>query len=147
MILSPNYGSFQQVYYSIRLPSGTNLPHAVNTIAKSWQETFPEKPFEYFFLDDYYDQQFKSELHFQNIFALLAGVAIFIASLGILGMTLFKAHTRVKEISIRKVLGASVLSLLALLSRDQIKVICISLIISFPLIWFIASDWLSSYPS
>ena len=80
------------------------------------------------------------------MFSTFAGVAIAIASLGILGMTLFQANIRRKEISIRKVLGASVSSILAMLSRSNARVIALSLLISVPLIWLIASEWLSTYP-
>lgn len=146
MILSPNYGSFQQVYYSIRLQAGTDPADALSKIQKTWKEVFPEKPFEYFFLDEYYDQQFKREIQFQRMFSIFAGVAIAIASLGILGMTLFQANIRRKEICIRKVLGASVSSILVMLSRNNAKVIALSLLISVPLIWLIASEWLSTYP-
>jgi putative ABC transport system permease protein len=146
MILSPNYGGFQQVYYSIRLQEGTTPQNAIASVEKNWKETFPEKPFEFFFLDDYYDRQFKSELHFGRIFMVFAGIAIFIACLGILGMTLFEANARLKEISIRKVLGASGASLVALLSRDNLRLVILSSVVAMPLIYFSASEWLSRYP-
>ena len=111
MILSPNYGSFQQVYYSVRLNPGTNPLHAVDDIRKSWKTVFPDKPFEFSFLDTYYDQQFKSEQYTKRIFSVFAGIAVFIGCHGILGITLFEANARIKEISIRKVLGASAASL------------------------------------
>lgn len=73
-------------------------------IERSWKEVFSGSPFEYCFLDDYYDQQFKSELRFSGLFTVFAGIAVFIAVLGVLGMTLFAIDACVKEISIRKVL-------------------------------------------
>jgi putative ABC transport system permease protein len=146
MILSPNYGSFQQVYYSIRLNPTSNPEHALDDIRKSWKAAFPDKPFEYAFLDEYYDQQFKSELHSMRIFSVFAGIAVFIGCLGMLGMTLFEANARVKEISIRKVLGASAANLVALLSRDNIRLVLASALISTPLIHYISSEWLSTYP-
>lgn len=146
MILSPNYGSFQQVYYSIQLQSGTDAGHAVGQIRETWKEVFPEKPFDYFFLDEYYDQQFKREIYFQRMFTTFAAIAIAIACLGIVGMTLFQANIRRKEISIRKVLGASVSSILVLLSRSNARVVSISFLISLPLIWLLAREWLSTYP-
>ncbi len=115
-------------------------------IEKSWKEIFPERPFHYFFLDDYYDQQFKSEIYFGRIFSLFSGVAIFLACIGILGISLFEATSRLREISIRKVLGASVINLLTLLSSDYIKVIFVSTLISLPLIYVSANRWLSNYP-
>jgi putative ABC transport system permease protein len=146
MIFSPNYGSFQQVYYSIRLNPTSSPEQAVDDIRKSWTAAFPDKPFEYLFLDDYYDQQFKSELYTKRIFSVFAGIAVFIGCLGILGMTLFEASARQKEISIRKVLGASAASLIGLLSRDNVRLILLSAVIATPLIYFIAQKWLSSYP-
>jgi putative ABC transport system permease protein len=146
MILSPNYGSFQQVYYSIRLNEVSNPHDALEGIQKAWKEIFPNKPFDYFFLDDYYDRQFKSEVHFGRIFTVFSAIAIFIASLGILGMTLFEANARVKEISIRKVLGASVLNLVRILSRDHIRVVIIAMLIAAPVIYFVARQWLVKYP-
>lgn len=146
MIFSPNYGSFQQVYYSIRLSPTSNPEQAIDDIRKSWTAAFPDKPFEYSFLNDYYDQQFKSERYTKRIFSVFAGIAVFIGSLGILGMTLFEASARQKEISIRKVLGASAASLVGLLSRDNLRLILLSAVIATPLIYFIAQKWLSSYP-
>jgi putative ABC transport system permease protein len=146
MIFSPNYGSFQQVYYSIRLNPTISPEQAVDDIRKSWTAAFPDKPFEYSFLDDYYDQQFKSERYSKRIFSVFAGIAVFIGCLGILGMTLFEASTRQKEIAIRKALGASTASLIGLLSRDNVRIILVSAIIATPLIYFIAQKWLSSYP-
>lgn len=145
-IFALNYSTFQQVYYSVRLNAGSNSADALAYIEKSWKEIFPEKPFEYFFLDDYYNKQYKSELHFGSIFTIFAGIAIFIACLGILGITLFEANARIKEISIRKVLGASVSSLVALLSRDHVRIVLLSTLVAVPLIYFLANEWLSTYP-
>lgn len=146
MIFSPNYGSFQQVYYSIRLNPTSSREQAIDDIRKSWTAAFPDKPFEYSFLDEYYDQQFKSELYTKRIFSAFAGIAVFIGCLGILGMTLFEASSRRKEIGIRKVLGASAASLIGLLSRDNVRLILYSAVIATPLIYFIAQNWLSRYP-
>jgi putative ABC transport system permease protein len=146
MILKGNFNSYQQVYYSIRLNAGVDPRQAIDDITSSWKEIFPEYPFEYFFLDDYYDQQFKSERQFSSVFSFFAGIAIFIACLGVFGMALFESNARIREISIRKVLGASAVSLLALLSRDQGRCIFLSCIISFPTVWYGADVWLSSYP-
>jgi putative ABC transport system permease protein len=146
MIFSPNYGSFQQVYYSIRLNPTSSPEQAVDDIRKSWTAAFPDKPFEYSFLNDYYDQQFKSELYTKRIFSVFAGIAVLIGCLGIFGMTLFEASTRQKEISIRKVLGASAASLIGLMARDNVRLILLSTVMSVPLIYFIAQKWLSNYP-
>jgi putative ABC transport system permease protein len=141
-----NQDKFQQVFFSIRLNSGSDPRLAVSSIETAWKKIYADRPFNYFFLDDYYDQQFKSELYFSRIFGAFAGVAIFLACLGILGITLFEASTRAKEISIRKVLGGSVLHLVLLLSRDQIKVLFVSALASVPVIYYVSSEWLSTYP-
>ncbi len=146
-ILSLNHGRFQDVFYSIKLKQGSDPQEALSSIERSWKEVFPNKSFDYFFLDEYYDRQFKSEVHFGGVFGLFAVASVFIACLGILGMTLFEANSRLKEISIRKVLGATVSNLLTLLSKDYFKVIFAATIISNPLIYFIASEWLNNYPS
>jgi putative ABC transport system permease protein len=142
-----NHNIGQQVYYSVRLNGKANTREVVEYIEESWKEIFPEKQFEYFFLSDYYDQQFKSELHFSRVFALFSAIAIFIACLGILGMTLFESNARLKEISIRKVLGASAVSVVSLLSKDNIRFIALSAVLAMPMIYFTAMEWLSTYPA
>lgn len=145
-ILFYNYDTFQQVFFSVKLAPLSDPQDALTHVQASWKQVFPDSPFEYFFLDDYYDQQFKSETSFSNIFTSLASIAIFIACLGVIGMTYFEANSRLKEISIRKVLGASIANLVALLSRNNFLVICISYAVSIPVIYLTSSKWLSSYP-
>lgn len=147
IILFHNYSTYQQVFYSIGLNAGSNLQEALTTIEMIWKQSFPDRPFEYFFLDEYYDRQFKSEAQFQRVFTLFAGIAIMIACLGVLGMTLFEMNTRVKEISIRKVLGASVPGLVMLLSRTNMRLMLISCGFATPIIYYLAKAWLSSYPA
>jgi putative ABC transport system permease protein len=142
-----NQRSFQAVYYSIKLNEGTNPQEAISFIEKSWKEIFPERPFDYFFLDSYYDQQFKSEKTFATIFGSFAGIAIFLAGLGILGMTLFEVNARLKEISIRKVLGATVANLVGLLSRKYFQLVILASLIAIPLTYFFAIRWLEAYPT
>jgi putative ABC transport system permease protein len=142
-----NYRTFQQVYYSIRVHAKSDPKQILNFVQDAWKENFPDKPFEYFFLDDYYDKQFKSELSSSRIFLSFAAIAILIAGLGIFGMTLFEGNARLKEISIRKVLGASGNTIAALLSKGHFKIILFSLVVSAPLIYFIGNQWLSNYPA
>jgi putative ABC transport system permease protein len=136
----------QMVYYSARLNTHSHSEGVVSTVEKAWKETWPEKPFDYFFLDNYYDQQYKAEIHFQRIFTTFSAVAIFIACLGILGMTLFEANTRLKEISIRKVLGASIFSLLTLIMKNYFVLVTVAGLIATPLISLSAAEWLKTYP-
>ena len=136
----------QQVYYSVKINAGADPQEALEHIEESWKSTFPGKPFEYFFLDDYYDQQFKAERQFGRTFLAFAGVAIFIASMGIFGMTLFETNARRKEISIRKVLGATGSNLALLLSRGHLVIVFFSSLIAAPIIYIAAREWLATYP-
>jgi putative ABC transport system permease protein len=136
----------QMVYYSVKLESGADASQAVTAIEEVWKETWPGKPFEYFFMDHHYDQQYKSEIHFSRVFTTFSGIAIFIACLGIMGMTLFEANSRTKEIGIRKVLGAQVSNIIMLLTRDSFKLLVLSFAISLPLVYILSSKWLTEYP-
>lgn len=132
----------QMLYYSMSLTDVNALP----LIEKLWRETWPAKPFEYFFLDKHYDQQYKSEIHFSRVFTTFSGVAIFIACLGILGMSLFEANARTKEIGIRKVLGAQLTNILFLLTRDSVRTLLLSFLIAMPVVYLLSAEWLSKYP-
>jgi putative ABC transport system permease protein len=136
----------QMVYYSARLNTRSHSEGVVSAVEKAWKETWPEKPFDYFFLDNYYDRQYKAEIHFQRIFTTFSVVAIFIACLGILGMTLFEANTRLKEISIRKVLGASIFSLLTLITKNYFTLVALAGLVATPLIYLSVTEWLETYP-
>ena len=145
-ILFHNYATFQQVYFSVRLKEGSSLQESLSQIESTWKELFPDRPFDYFFLDEYYDRQFRSEVSFQKIFTWFAGIAIVVACLGIIGMTLFEMNSRLKEISIRKVLGASVLGVTVLLSKTNVRLIVIAAVLATPLIYILAKEWLAVYP-
>lgn len=137
----------QMVYYSMLLNPAASTAAAVSTIQSEWQSIWPEKQFDYFFLDDYYDQQFKSEMNMKRIFAWFSGIAILISCFGLLGMTLLDVNTRIKEVSIRKVLGATTTSLVALLSKDNVRSIGWAAAISIPIIYWLGLEWLSNYPA
>jgi putative ABC transport system permease protein len=142
----PNDGAHQQVYFSIRLNKGADVHEALTFIEAAYKNVFPNNPFDYFFIDDLYEKQFQSDIHFARIFALFSGVALFLACLGILGITLFEANTRLKEISIRKVLGASVTGIISILSKKHVKVITTSLLLATPIAFYASSQWLITYP-
>lgn len=141
-ILRLNVKTGQFVYYSFKI-SHTD---AVATIETAWKETWPGKPFEYFFLDEHYDQQYKSEIHFSRVFMLFSGVAVFVACLGIMGMSLFEANARMKEIGIRKVMGAEVRNIVVLLTKDSLRILLIAFAMALPVVYLLASKWLSTYP-
>jgi putative ABC transport system permease protein len=145
-IYYPNSGAHQQVYFSIKLNEGADVQEALGSIEAAYKKVFPKNPFAYLFVDELYQKQFQSDIHFARVFGLFSGVALFLACLGIVGITLFEANSRLKEISIRKVLGASVSGIVAMLSRNNVKVIVISLLVAIPVAYYAASQWLLTYP-
>ena len=136
----------QMVYYSIKLNEHADAATALPMIEDIWKETWPGKPFDYFFIDKHYDQQYKSEIHFSRVFGLFSGIAVFVACLGVMGMSLFEANARMKEISIRKVLGAEVMHIITLLTKDSLRLLIVSFVIALPLVYFLSSQWLTEYP-
>ncbi len=118
-----------------------NLKKA-ETIFKKYN---PSYPFEYTFLDEDYAQKFANEKRTGELAALFAGLTIFISCLGLFGLSSFTAENRIREIGIRKVLGASVFGITRLLSRDFLKLITISFLIASPVAWFAMNSWLQSY--
>ena len=122
-----------------------NMSEAVNMVQKHFQEFFPGNPFDYFFLDTYYDQQYKSDELFGKVFGLFSFLAIFITSLGILGLAAFMATQRTKEIGIRKVLGANVSRIFMLLTRDFLLLLSVSFILVLPLSYFGILQWLDLF--
>ncbi len=116
--------------------------HRLKNIYKS---IFPESAFEYFFLDDFFNQQYKAEQHFGQVFTLFSGFAVFVACMGLFGLTLITVTQRIKEIGIRKVLGASVSNILLLIAKDFIGLIIIAGVIALPLAYWGSYKWLQNY--
>ena len=105
-----------------------------------------EYPFEYKFIDEEYSQKFKAEERTGTLAALFAGLTIFISCLGLFGLATYMAENRIKEIGIRKVLGASIPGITALLSKDFLKLVMISFVIASPVAWWMMDKWLQDYP-
>ncbi len=133
-------------YYSVLLDGRADLRQTLDFTRNAWEEVWPGKPFNYFFADQHYELQYKAEIYLQRIFTFFGGVAVFLACLGVLGLTLFEANSRIKEISIRKVLGASVSQLVALLTRDNLVLVMVSTTLAVPGIYLLSKKWLSDYP-
>lgn len=125
--------------------SGNNLRKALDHLETVWKERFPEKPFEYEFLDQRFGRLYKMEETQQALFSLFAGIAILISCMGLLGLSMFMAEIRTKEIGVRKVLGASVVSLVALLSGDFLKLVLIAIAIASPVAWYGMKAWLQDF--
>jgi putative ABC transport system permease protein len=125
-----------------------NSSHAnevVQSIEKIWQQLAPGQPFQYSFLDEDFGRMYRTEKRLSSIFLIFAGLAIIIACLGLFALTSFTAEQRTKEIGIRKVLGASVSSIVIMLSKDFGKLVLIAFIVSTPIAWYGAEWWLKGY--
>lgn len=131
-------------YFLIKV-QGNSVTEALVVIEEQWNSIFPGNPFEYFFLDEFFNNQYKSDQQFQSMFSVFSVLAIFIGCLGLFGLSAFTALKKTKEIGIRKVLGASVQSVFYMLSKEFIVLILISNIIAWPLIYFVMDNWLQGF--
>lgn len=126
---------------SIRLEKNGDVPATVARVEKKWHELIPYLPFDYSFLDVEFDRQYKADQQLGKVAGVFTGLAIFIGCLGLLGLTSFVVERRTKEIGIRKVLGASVPSVVMLITREFIWLIAIALIMATPLTWYLIDQW------
>ena len=142
----PMLHHYQQdpAYYSLKL-SESDLQNTISQVEGIWNEKLPGYPLEYHFLDQLFDQQYKTERQFSKLTTIFSLLTLFITCLGLLGLTAYSIRSRTKEISIRKVLGASIQSIVQLISADFIKLIGIALLISTPITWFSMSRWLADF--
>jgi len=122
-----------------------NLTETVSFVEKKWEELFPGKPLEYYFLDERVDAQFRTEEQTGKIFGTFTFIGIFVACLGLLGLTAFTAEQRTKEIGIRKVLGSSVSGIIILLSKEFLKWVLLANILAWPVAYFAVNKWLQDY--
>ena len=131
-------------YYSVKIES----EEAAQTLAyvkEKYASLFPGNPFDYFFLDTFFNRQYNADQQFGQIFGFFALLAIFVASLGLFGLASFTAAQRRKEIGIRKVLGSSVPNIFLLLSKDFLKLVLIANLIAIPLVWYLMDSWLGTF--
>jgi putative ABC transport system permease protein len=129
----------------IRIQSGTDIAAAISHINTSYKKVFPDGIFEYNFLDQQLDALYKSEMRLFSLFKIFSVLAMLISCLGLWGMITFAAQQRIKEIGIRKVLGASVPNIVSLLTKDFIVLVCISIIIAAPLAYWGINKWLQDF--
>jgi putative ABC transport system permease protein len=130
--------------FSMKLDAA-NITSTIEKLETTWNRISPDKPFQYNFLDDTFASLYDSERRFQKVFISLVILGIVIACLGLLGLATFAAQQRVKEIGIRKVLGASVAGIAGLLSRDFLKLVVVSFIIAVPIAWYAMNKWLQDF--
>ena len=136
-----------QAYFnnlSIKI-AGNNIPAALSYLEKTWRKFLPETPYQFTFLDENFDKLYESEQRQGTIFIVFACIAIFIACLGLFGLSAFAITQRIKEIGVRKVLGANVSSIVTLLSKDFLKLVMIAAIFAFPVAWYAMNYWLKDF--
>lgn len=131
-------------YFSIKL-DGREIDQTLSAVKKVWDEVYAGTPFEYFFLDESFDNLYKSDRQFGRIFGLFALLSIFISCLGLLGLAAFMCGQRAKEIGIRRVLGASAPGIVFLISKEFIRWVCISNLIAWPIAYYVMNKWLQNF--
>jgi putative ABC transport system permease protein len=133
-------------YYSLRLSTSRDgWQRVVASVKQQYNAFFPGNPFEYFFLDEHFAEQYKADRQFGRTFGLFAGLAIFVSCLGLLGLAAFVTNQRTKEIGVRKIVGAGLPSILVLLTRDFMKPLVIAFLLAVPLTWWLLRRWLESF--
>ena len=132
-------------YYSLKINPAADINNIIKTAETKWASFFPGNPFEFFFLDDHFDAQYKADKQFGRTFGLFAVLAIIIACLGLFGLASFVTTQRTKEIGIRKVSGANITSILLLLTKDFLKPILVSYLIAIPVTYYLLIQWLQNY--
>jgi putative ABC transport system permease protein len=130
--------------YAIRYKA-SDTQHLISSVQNIWTKTFPGYDFNYFFLDQDFEKQYQSEQRLANVFTLFAVITIVIAVIGLIGLVSFMVVARTKEIGVRKVLGAGVFSITRLLSKEFIVLVIVANVISIPIAWYFASQWLQKF--
>lgn len=126
--------------------AGTNVGQTIAKAEATWKKHFPQLPFEYKFLDDDFNSQYAADQKRGKIFVAFSVLTILITCLGLLGLTAFTTQQRQKEISIRKILGASTTEVVSLITRNYLWLALIAAVIAFPVAWYFMSNWLNIFP-
>lgn len=129
----------------LRLDPKTDFQQKIASIENIYKKYESEVPFDYYFLDEAFNKQYRAEQRMGNLFAGFTGIAIFIACMGLFGLITFTAEQKTKEIGVRKVLGASVVNIVSLLSKDFLRLVLISNGIAFPIAYYIIHQWLQDF--
>jgi putative ABC transport system permease protein len=142
LVLMPLYSTYSAL--SVKVDT-KDIAETMKVIKAKYDISFPGNLFDYFFLDDRFNQQYANDQLFGKVFGIFSAFAIFIACLGLLGLSLYATTQRIKEIGVRKVLGASVSNIVMLLSKDFIKLVLVAFLIASPVAWFVMNNWLSDF--
>lgn len=138
------YSNFDLNYFAIHIEAN-NLHETISQISSTFTRLFPDSPFEYFFLEEHFNKQYKGEVLFAQIFTGASLLALFISCLGMMGLSYQTIAQKTKEIGIRKVLGASLNNLLIYLTKDYIRLVVIACFFGISIAYFIFSNWLNDF--
>jgi len=142
LILLPLYSTYSAL--SVKMDT-KDVAATMKAVKAKYDAFFPGNLFDYYFLDDKFNRQYANDQLFGKVFGIFSALAISIACLGLLGLSLFATTQRTKEIGVRKVLGASVSNIVLLLSKDFVKLVMIAFVIASPVAWFIMHRWLQDF--
>ncbi len=131
-------------FFSMKVNT-SDLPNTIAHVEKVWNEAFPGNPFNYFFLDDFFNRQYENEQKFGDLFFAFSILAIIIGCLGLFGLSAFTTQQRTKEVGIRKVLGSSIPQIFVLLSKEYVWLILAALVIASPLVYWVMDNWISTF--
>jgi putative ABC transport system permease protein len=132
-------------FYSIRMKT-SNTSETIDHVRQSWGKAFPGNPFEYFFLDDYFNQQYENERKFGKLFTTFSVLAVIVGCLGLFGLSAYTATQRTKEIGIRKALGSTEQGIFFLLSQEYLKLVGLAILMATPLVWWVMNNWVQTFP-
>jgi putative ABC transport system permease protein len=131
-------------FFSMKV-NGENMNQTIANVQRHWNEIYPNDPFDYFFLDSFFEKQYHTDQKFGKVFGLFSFLAIFIACLGLIGLVAYTTYQKTKEIGIRKVLGASLGGIVALITKEFSKPILIACLVAIPVSHLIISKWLDGF--
>ena len=132
------------IFYTIKV-NMTGIEQLLPELEKIWTSHYPGNPFNYFFLDDFYDEQYRADQRFSALFLASSILAIIIACLGLSGLSAYSISRRTKEIGIRRTNGARIAQVMILLNKDFVKWVAIAIVIASPVAWFVMDKWLQNY--
>lgn len=138
------YNSAPGGFYAIKFNTAS-VRESMAKFEEQWKALFPGNPFIHFFLDDHYNQQYQADQQFGKVFGVFSALAIFIACLGLFGLSSLTAVQRTKEIGVRKVLGATIQSILGLMSKEYLLLLLVSILLAVPVAWWVMRGWLQEF--
>ncbi|MCY7349423.1 MAG: ABC transporter permease [Cytophagaceae bacterium] len=130
---------------SVKIQASGGVPATLGQIEQLWKQSFPATPFDYEFMDDFFNRAYQADRRAGQVFGLFAALAVAISCLGLFGLATFAAERRTKEIGVRKVLGASVGSIVSLLSKDFLKLVFFAFLLASPIAWYFMHQWLQDF--